>query len=153
MQTAAQGVAGFKIARDGSACGISARNLPDWRALHYDQRLSNIESQLGVERHGAAVKRGLHQPHPWKVLLGGSVHDRSHQLPAHTSVLRRRIDRDWTDARNRAAFIEAIAADNLPLLLSDYAEKARMGKQVGDNLPRHFRSWKVGWKVVMLVRI
>src|SRR5262249_50210365 len=82
-----------------------------------------IEAKLGVKRHGAVVKRRLNQTNAGEAFPGCALHHGGHQPAARAPVLCRRIDGDGPYAGNRAAFVEAVAANDFAVLLSHHAEK------------------------------
>jgi hypothetical protein len=71
----------------------------------------------------------LDQSDAGKLAGSGALDDRLHQPAPDPGVLRRRIDGDRPHARNRRAFVEKIAAENVAILLGHNSVEAGMGNQ------------------------
>src|SRR5216683_1929580 len=78
----------------------------------------------------------LDQPDPGETPLRRPLHHRAHQLPPNGLILHRRIDRDRTNAGDRVALIEKVAADDLAVLLRHHGVEARVGENHRDHSGR-----------------
>jgi hypothetical protein len=73
-----QRVARRQIAPRSRAEGAAARQEVNRWTLQHNERFANVEAKLGVKRHGAVMKSGLHEPHAGEAALTGAVHDSDH---------------------------------------------------------------------------
>jgi len=78
VHATAQGVAFLKVVSYRGTDRIAAWNLANRRALHYDERLANVESQPGHK-----------EAHAGEAAFGSAIHHCDHQLPPHASILSR----------------------------------------------------------------
>src|SRR5262245_51485622 len=126
VHSLAECVAAFQILRRRLADGVTDWDFVNCPALHHNERLTNIEAKFGIQRHRAAVKRGLYQTYACEILFCRAIHYGLHELASGARVLCRRINSDGTYAGDGRALVEAIAADNPPVLFRHYAVEARM---------------------------
>src|SRR6476646_833353 len=92
-------------------------------ALHARQMFTHVVAKLGIQRKRSCVKSSLSQPDAGEILLCRALVHGVHQTPSNRAILHRRIDRNWSNARDRVAFIEKIAADNPPIDFCNYRIK------------------------------
>ena len=84
-------------------------------ALHARQMFAHVVAKLCIQRKRSCVKSSLNEPDTGEILLCRALMHRFHQTPANRAILHRRIDRNRSNACDRVAFIEKIAADNPPI--------------------------------------
>ena len=87
---------------------------------------AHVVAKLGIQRERPRVKARLNQPHSGEVPLRRTLVHRVHQTSANRAILHCRIDRDRSNTCDRIAFVEKIAADNLPIDFRDDRIKLRM---------------------------
>src|SRR4051812_26493105 len=97
------------------------------------------------------MKSGLQQPDSREAALPRPIQYRLHEGPSNAAVLNVRRHRNRPDARNRRAFIHAVAADDAPVEFSHYAIESRMGEAPGDHTDSGFGQRQVRGKIVLAV--
>jgi hypothetical protein len=118
--------------------------------LHTGKRLADFETEAGVKRKGAVMKRGLYQPDTGDAALTGPIQNRLHELSAGTSILAFRIDRNRTHAGDDRAFVEAVAADDAASGFRHHAVESGVRKHHGEHADRGFRCGKIRREAVAL---
>src|SRR5215475_5641125 len=81
-------------------------------ALQTRKMVAEVVAKLGIQSERPRVKASLNQPDTGEILFSRALMHRVHQTPANGAILHSRINRDWTNASNRVAFVQKIAADN-----------------------------------------
>ena len=72
------------------------------------------------------MKGGLQQPDPGDMSLARAVKHGAHQPAPDRLVLRRRMNRDRPNARDRPTFVEKVTPDYISFLLDHHRVEARI---------------------------
>src|SRR5690242_6465584 len=111
---------------------------------------ARLKAQLEIKRQGTVVIARLDKPYPGQSKLLPALHDRIHQGAAGAVILKRWIDGYGPDARNRIAFVQEVAANDISIDLRHQAKKAFMADQAGEKAGGYFGTWEIGLEIMRL---
>ena len=97
------------------------------------------------------MEGGLQQPDPGGLSLARAVKHGAHQPSPDRLVLRRRMNRDRPDARDRPTFVEKITTDDLSFLLGHCRVEARIRQHHRQETRRCLCRWKIPGEIVSIV--
>jgi hypothetical protein len=83
-------------------------------------------------------------------VLGSACHNGLHQLTACRPILRCRVNRNWTNARNRSSLVQTVASDDSSVLFGHYTEKPRMRKHHREDADGNLGVGEILIKFVMI---
>ena len=94
------------------------------------------------------MKSGLQQANSRELSFGSARQYRLHEHSSNAGVLRTRLDGDGSNAGNRRALIEAIAADDAPVGFRHYAVEAGVRKHHREKPDGVLGRRQIGRKIV-----
>ena len=149
MHRSAKPVAFLQIRHACGTYAVARSRRLDRRPLHRGYRLTRIKPKLGVKRKRPVVKGRLQQARALETAFRGARQHRFHKRAPDALILNLRIDGNRPNARNRRAFVKAVAAQYLPARFGNHAIETGMSEHHGKDARRHLDRRKVGRESVL----